>query len=242
MSLEITKNKFIWGDTEELFVHSVLVKVINATDSLSVQVHPTDEVAKLFGRDKGKSEFWYVLEATDEGAIYYGFNQNMQKDGIVEALKNNSICKYINKISVKAGDGFWVPAGLVHALLKGVKVLEVQNQVDLTYRFYDYGRVGADGKERELHIEQSLASANLCATKIPVQAVKTKVDGFFKRELVNTPLFTLTEIEGKGSYTACAKKHNIYVYDVNKKEHFYANKGGELLFGGDIKLIVAEVR
>jgi len=235
--LNVIRNKFIWGETEELFVFSVLVKVIKAADNLSIQVHPTDEVAKQFGREEGKSEFWYILKADEDASIYFGFNKHMSKDAIVASLEDNSICDHINKISVKAGDGFWVPAGLVHAILKGVTLLEVQNPVDLTYRFYDYGRVGLDGNPRELHIEESLASADMQATQLPVQSDKVLVNGFNERELIKTSLFAMKEIEGSGSYTVTAKKCNVFVYDVNKKAYYSVKKGKELAFSGDIKLI-----
>ena len=236
------KNSFIWGNTEELNVYSVLDKVIDAKDSLSVQVHPTDDVAKRFGKEKGKSKYWYILQADEDAALYYGFNKDMTIEEIELSLKDNSICDDINKIPVKAGDGFWVPAGLVHAILKGVKLLEVQNQVDLTYRFYDYGRLDASGNARELHIEESLASSYLKSTPIPKQA-EIKKDGQFNyRELVKTGLFNLTEIEGKGAYTVYAKKTDVYVYDVLKNAHYSIDRSNELTFNGDIKLVIAEVR
>jgi len=239
---KIEKNTFIWGETEELFVHSLLVKVIRANDSLSVQVHPTDDVAKLFGREKGKSEFWYVLVADEDAAIYYGFNKQMSEDKIISALENGTICSHINKIPVKVGDGFWVPAGLVHALLKGVKVLEVQNPVDLTYRFYDYGRVDKSGNPRELHIKESLASSNLSATSVPIQPTAVLKDGFYHKKLVCTPLFDLTEVEGKGIYKVNAQKTDLYVYDVLKNAHYSLKKGEELTFEGEVKIIIAEVK
>lgn len=150
--------EYIWG-TED-WIHQddkLLVKVIDAKDKLSVQVHPDDEYAqKVEGQPNGKNEMWYILEAADGAFLYCGFNQKVDRELVKKAALDGTIEQYLNKIFVKAGDVIKIPAGTVHAIGAGIKLLEIQQNSNLTYRLYDYQRVGADGKQRELHLDKAL--------------------------------------------------------------------------------------
>ena len=134
----------------------ILVKFIDARDDLSIQVHPDDELAAVrHSGSKGKTEMWYVVKA-DEGAhLMSGISQQITPDEYVRRIEDNTITEVLCDYNVSAGDVFFLPAGRVHSIGKGCFIAEIQQTSDLTYRIYDFGRLGLDGKPRELHVEQS---------------------------------------------------------------------------------------
>lgn len=138
----------------------LLVKIIDANGDLSIQVHPSDENACEMEGESGKEEAWYVVSAKENAQIVYGLSKDITKDQFINAVNHNTIQEVVRKVSVKAGDMVFVPAGTVHALLDGVMVYEIQQNSDTTYRIYDYDRVGADGKPRALHITKALEAIN----------------------------------------------------------------------------------
>ncbi len=150
--------EYIWGTEDWIYQdEKLLVKIIDAQKPLSVQVHPDDEYAKrIENRPNGKNEMWYILEADDGAFLYCGFNKNMDKKTLRNAVLDGSIEQHLNKISVKKGDIIKIPAGTVHAIGAGIRILEIQQNSNLTYRLYDYKRIGPDGKERELHLDKAL--------------------------------------------------------------------------------------
>lgn len=134
----------------------ILVKFIDAKESLSIQVHPDDEYAMKNEGQHGKTEMWYVMEA-DEGAfLYMGFNREISKEEFRERIENNTLTEVLNACPVQRGDVFFIESGTLHAIGKGIMIAEIQQNSNVTYRIYDYGRRGADGKTRPLHIRQAL--------------------------------------------------------------------------------------
>lgn len=129
----------------------LLIKTLDCNDVLSVQVHPDDELAAERHDSLGKTEMWYITSCEEGAAIYIGFNREITREEYLEAVSNGSLTNLLNRIEVKAGDAFFIPAGLVHALGKGVQVVEIQQTSDVTYRIYDWDRVDSEGKSRELH-------------------------------------------------------------------------------------------
>lgn len=139
----------------------LLIKLIDASEWLSVQVHPNDEQAhELEGDPRGKSEAWYVLAAEPGARIVVGVTPGVDHKTIAEAIRNNALESILAYAGVAAGDVLTVNANTIHALGPGILVYEVQQSSDVTYRLYDWGRVGLDGKPRELHIEKGLRVAN----------------------------------------------------------------------------------
>lgn len=134
-----------------------LIKVIDACQRLSVQVHPDSHAAAIHGGEP-KTEAWYVLGVDEKAAIYAGFKPGVNAAVLRRALADNAVEKLLEKITVATGDLIYVPGGLVHAIGAGCLLLEVQQNSNTTYRVYDWGRVGADGQPRELHVEQALHS------------------------------------------------------------------------------------
>ena len=144
----------VWERNGDQF--PLLLKLIDATDVLSVQVHPGDEYAQRQGEPWGKSECWYVLHAEPGGQLVHGFNQPIDRATLEQAVQNDALASYLYWVPAKAGDVVFVPAGTVHAIGQGLLLYEVQQRSDTTYRLHDWGRVGLDGKPRSLHIERSL--------------------------------------------------------------------------------------
>lgn len=133
--------------------YPLLVKVIQADDTLSIQVHPDDDWAvKLEGEgNRGKTECWYVLDAAPDAKLVYGIKEGYSNDVLAKAITDNTLEDYLEFVNVKAGDFIYIPAGTVHAIGAGLRLMEVQQSCDLTYRLYDWGR------GREVHIEKGLA-------------------------------------------------------------------------------------
>ena len=137
-------------------VFPMLIKFIDAASDLSVQVHPSDEYAAIHEKSLGKSELWYVVEADEGAGLYVGFKKKITKAEYEQAIKNDTLCSLLNFFEVKAGDFYFIPAGTVHAIGRGCLICEIQQNSNVTYRVYDHGRVGKDGKPRELHIAKAL--------------------------------------------------------------------------------------
>ncbi len=134
----------------------LLAKFIDAQDDLSVQVHPDDETAYDRHRELGKTEMWYVVDAEEGGSLTLGFSHETDMDELQEALEQHRVVDLLQRVPVKRGDVIFLPAGTVHAINRGVKVAEIQESSDITYRIYDYERPGLDGRLRPLHIEDAI--------------------------------------------------------------------------------------
>ena len=135
----------------------VLIKLIDSASNLSVQVHPNDDYALINEGQLGKTEMWRILEAEEGSGIYLGFNRNTSKEEVLAKSLDGTIMDLLNFFPVKKGEVYFVPPGTAHAIGGGVTLLEIQQNSTLTYRLYDYGRLGKDGKPRELHVEKALA-------------------------------------------------------------------------------------
>ncbi|OON92569.1 MAG: mannose-6-phosphate isomerase [Epulopiscium sp. Nele67-Bin002] len=139
----------------------ILIKLIDAKGSLSIQVHPDDEYALANESDFGKTEMWYILEAEPGAQLVYGFNKDLTQQEFKQHIENNTLTEVMNYVDVSAGDVFFIEAGTLHAIGAGIVIAEIQQRSNVTYRVYDYGRVGVDGKPRELHVDKSIEVTNL---------------------------------------------------------------------------------
>ena len=133
-----------------------LVKFIDAQDDLSIQVHPDNQKSAERHRAYGKTEMWYVMDADKESSLIVGFNQKMDREKYVRALNDRKLKEIMSFEKVSVGDVFFIPAGRVHAIGKGIVLAEIQQTSDVTYRIYDWDRVDADGKSRDLHTKLAL--------------------------------------------------------------------------------------
>ena len=134
----------------------ILVKFIDAKQDLSVQVHPDDEYAKKHEYQNGKTEMWYIVDAEDDASLIYGFAHPVTKEILNRAIETETLGKHLQKVNVKKGDVYYVPAGTVHGIGKGTLVAEIQESSNVTYRVYDYDRKDKNGKKRELHFDKAV--------------------------------------------------------------------------------------
>ena len=134
----------------------ILIKFIDAAKDLSIQVHPDDALAKARHNCFGKTEMWYVMKAEPGASLYSGFKQHISKDEYAKRIADGTICDVLQKHEVKSGDVFFIPAGRVHAICGGIMVAEIQQSSNITYRIFDYNRMGLDGKPRQLHTEEAV--------------------------------------------------------------------------------------
>lgn len=151
----------------------IIVKLIDSDKDLSIQVHPDDEYANVHeDGQNGKSEMWYILDAVDDACIYYGFKECVTDTAIRSAICAGTIVGMLNKVDVSKNQVYYIPAGMVHAIGKGVLVAEIQENSNLTYRVYDYERVDRDGKRRELHIDKAIDVMCKAPTAKPLQPMR----------------------------------------------------------------------
>ena len=170
----------------------ILLKVIDARDVLSVQVHPADEYAnRNEGGSDGKTEMWYVMEADKGAKITAGLKGGINRERFISAMKDNKIAQTLNTFSVSAGDVIFIPSGRIHAIGEGIVLLEIQQNTDITYRIYDWDRAGFDGKPRELHIKKALDVINFEDSEKPVIAGNYETKGNNKkRDMVKCGYFS----------------------------------------------------
>lgn len=134
----------------------ILVKFIDAKQDLSVQVHPDDAYAWEHEHQNGKTEMWYVIDAEEGASLIYGFRHRVTERILKNAVKTDTLDKHLQKVEVHKGDVYYVPAGTVHGIGKGILLAEIQENSNITYRVYDYNRVDKDGKKRELHFDKAV--------------------------------------------------------------------------------------
>lgn len=156
--LEVYMDELVGGKVYEIFGNHfpLLLKFIDATDDLSIQVHPDDDYALENEESLGKTEMWYVLPSHEEASIYLGWKETMNSSRIHAAITDGTLARYLRDYKVRAGDVAYIPAGTVHAMRRNTIVAEIQENSDITYRLYDYNRVGNDGKQRPLHLDKAL--------------------------------------------------------------------------------------
>ena len=154
--IEKTGGEILGSKAKEFEFFPILVKLIDAKGNLSIQVHPSDEYALKNEGQYGKTEMWYIVDCEENAYLYYGFKREISKEEFKTRIENNTLLEVLNKVPVKKGDCFFIESGTLHAICEGILIAEIQQNSNLTYRIYDYGRVGADGKPRELHIDKAL--------------------------------------------------------------------------------------
>ena len=170
----------------------LLIKLIDANDKLSVQVHPDDIYAKEVENDYGKTEMWYIVEANESASIVYGLKDGVTKEDFAKFVENGETEKALNFQPVKAGEVYFIPSGLVHAIGDGLLIAEVQQNSDLTYRVYDYNRRQKDGSLRELHVNKAIdVTADFSEEKINAIRFENGKDG---NTIVNCRYFSVSKI------------------------------------------------
>lgn len=161
-------------------IQNLLIKLIDSAQSLSIQVHPSDEYALKHENSLGKTEMWIILDAKEGSYINLGFNQDVKKEDFPKLIKDDSILSYLNKIYVKPGDIYLIKPGTIHAIGEGITLLEIQESSKLTYRVYDFNRIDKNGNKRELHVSKAMDVLNF--SKLDIQNLN-------KEEIIKTNYF-----------------------------------------------------
>ena len=195
----------------------ILIKLIDARQNLSLQVHPNDVYARARENDNGKNEAWYIIDCKPGAGLIMGLRDVAGNEGIPEMIANGAILEHAVTVPVKPGDCYLVPAGLLHSICGGVLIAEVQQSSNVTYRVYDYGRVGADGKPRRLHVERAadVIDGALRARNCADFAVARRCDGYDLTPLADWPFFKLSalDIDGAAAVACDASFHALLATD-----------------------------
>jgi len=216
-------------------IFPLLVKFIDANDDLSVQVHPDDKLAKERHNSFGKTEMWYIIEADPGSTLITGFNQEMTEQKYVDALNSGHIMDILNREKAVADDVFFLPAGRVHTIGKGLLIAEIQQTSDITYRIYDFDRVDDKGHKRELHTEEALAAIDYKHYDQYKTQYEPKKDETVK--LVTCPYFTTNVLDFDESTSKDYSALDSFVihvcvaggYTVKYNNEAYAVKMGECI-------------
>lgn len=197
------------GEKYEFF--PLLIKFIDAKRDLSIQVHPDDEYAMRVEGEYGKTEAWYILDCEPDAELILGFNRNVTVEEFKKAAQSDEMMNICNRVKVKKGDVFFIESGTMHAICKGILLAEVQQNSNTTYRIYDYGRLGKDGKPRELHVDKAADVTNLCPPTIP-DSSKREVESFDcakRSKLTSCDLFTMFELSVDGEYSSVCDEQSF---------------------------------
>lgn len=208
----VTENPACLGTKHKGGAFPVLIKLIDAARPLSVQVHPDDDYARRVEGEPGKTELWYVVDAAPGATLYYGFSKEITREEAARRIADGTLTDVLNAVPVKAGDVFFIEADTVHTIGAGVLVAEIQQNSNTTYRVFDYGRVGADGKPRALHVEKALDVAKLCPPERPAGPVGApETNGCLTNTLLaECEYFTARLLAVTGSAPLCADAESFH--------------------------------
>ena len=232
---KLGKEKIVGTRSLDFPYFPVLIKLIDAKDNLSIQVHPDNEYAQRVEGEFGKTEIWYVLDAADDAQLVYGFKDKISSKEFRKAIEENTLMDVLNSVKVKKGDLFFLEAGTVHAIGKGTLVAEIQQNSNTTYRVYDYGRLGADGKPRELHIDKAVDVSVTEPAKYEIKPFGSTVigDNADSTLLTKCDLFTVNHYDVKTSIELSADAasfNHILVVNGNGKINDMPLKKGDSFF------------
>lgn len=173
----------------------VLIKLIDACQDLSVQVHPDDRYAREHGDgDNGKTECWYIVDCDEGAALAYGFNRELTKEKFRESIANGTLLDVVQVVPVNKGDVFFIEPGTLHAIGAGVLVAEIQQNSNITYRIYDYDRIDADGNPRALHIDKAVDVTKTWSAPPRRRRPPMQYDGYSAGVIADCQFFTTTEL------------------------------------------------
>ncbi len=229
----------------------VLIKYIDAKQNLSVQVHPDDEYAQKYEGDNGKTEMWYIVHADEGAGIYCGFKRDITKEEFVKKVADGTVEDTLNFIPVKKGDCYLIEAGTLHAIGAGCLICEVQQSSNVTYRVYDYNRLGVDGKPRQLHLDKALKVIDFSRFIDKTNSGEEKVfDGYGIKKLTTCKYFSCQKVNlYGGKYTA--KNDDSFIAfcvisgdgKINGEKFiagnsFFIERGEEVVLEGNAEIIM----
>lgn len=241
---EILSKEDIGPVADQMPFFPLLIKLIDAKENLSVQVHPSDEYAIKKLNSFGKTEMWHIIDADEGCGLYVGFKKDYSRKEVEESLNNGTILNLLNFFKVKPGDTFFIEAGTIHAIGKGVRLIEIQQNSDITYRLYDYLRKDKNGNYRELHIKRALDVINY------KKYAKPQVN---QELLAKSKYFTVKRVELNRELELVANKNSFITFtfldgegkvdDISYKKFdtFFLPYGHSCHIKGKGTLIISEV-
>lgn len=245
--------KVLGSNCQKFEEFPILAKFIDAKDNLSIQVHPDNEYALKNEGQYGKTEMWYIMDCEEGAFLYYGFKKEVSKEEFEERIKTDTLLEVLNAVPVQKGDVLFIEAGTIHAIGKGIVIAEIQQNSNVTYRVYDFGRVGKDGKKRELHIDKAVEVTN----RVPISRKNTcyphvascdyftvdclNMDGKLMSSMkgsVNEDSFvSILIMEGEGTIS-CGEEEITY----RKGDSFFMSAGsGEYEINGKCEALITTV-
>ncbi len=234
--LEAVGRGALGTNSEKYDYFPLLIKLIDAKGDLSVQVHPSDTYALEHEGEYGKTEMWYILDCDEGAALYYGFTRDITREEYEAAIREGKLTDILNRVPVKAGDVFFIPAGTVHAIGAGILICEIQQNSNTTYRVYDYNRRDKDGNLRPLHIEKALEVSEL--KKSPELPEIPEGDDI---PLAECGYFTVRRLRIRGEGTVTADGKSFVSLTVTRGAGSLSYIGGEIAFTkGDTLFIPAQ--
>ena len=219
------KKEMLGRDDTEVF--PLLVKILDAKDSLSVQVHPDNEfAAKHENGELGKTEMWYIIDAKPGATLVFGLKEGTTPEILKKSIEDGTLEEHLNYVPVKKGDYLYIPSGTIHAIRDGILIAEIQQSSNTTYRVYDYNRVDKDGNKRPLHIEKAVLATNYENTgNIPNPSPDVKIPGGKFKVIASCEYFTVEKYEVSDS--VCMEKR------MDKFEMLIFTDGeGEIVYDG----------
>ena len=241
---EILSKEDIGPVADQMPFFPLLIKLIDAKENLSVQVHPSDEYAIKKLNSFGKTEMWHIIDADEGCGLYVGFKKDYSRKEVEESLNKGTILNLLNFFKVKPGDTFFIEAGTIHAIGKGVRLIEIQQNSDITYRLYDYLRKDKNGNYRELHIKRALDVINY------KKYAKPQVN---QELLAKSKYFTVKRVELNRELELVANKNSFITFtfldgegkvdDISYKKFdtFFLPYGHSCHIKGKGTLIISEV-
>lgn len=240
----------IWGvsalgkNAEKFPYFPLLIKLIDAKQKLSVQVHPDDEYALKKEVEFGKTEMWYVVDCEEGASLIYGFSEDISSKEFEERIKNNTLTNVCNFVPVHKGDVFFISAGTLHAIGGGILIAEVQQNSNTTYRVCDYGRLGADGKPRPLHIEKAVDVTKTVSPTMPYGNIGeiSAIGSNTLRKLAKCDYFTVELLTLKSDYTILCENSFVSLVLLDGETEISSAKGTMKVKKGDSIFIPANFR
>lgn len=215
-------------DCEKFPYFPILIKLIDAKNDLSIQVHPNNDYAKTHGGGFGKTEMWYIVDCKPGAYLYYGFKHNISKEEFRNRIENGTLLEVLNKAYVHKGDVFFIDSGTLHAIGSGILLAEIQQNSNITYRIYDYNRLGNDGKPRQLHIDNAVDVTKLIPPERPStpQGETETFPGYSRILLSSCEYFTVYDMKIKEAKMCADEKsfHSIVCLDGSGKLLYGENK------------------
>ena len=241
---EVITKEDIGPNGERFPYFPLLIKLIDAYDNLSVQVHPSDDYALKYENSFGKSEMWHIIGADQGAGLYIGFKNDISKEEVNQRLKEGTLLEVLNFVQVKPGETYLINPGTIHAIGKGVRLIEIQQNSDLTYRLYDYNRVDKFGNPRPLHIDKALnvidyhkyqfnnPKGNVLADNQYFHVERKEFDGELEISANEGSFVSFTFISGSGA----VDDESYQIYDT-----FFLPNGKSCLVKGKGTVILSRV-